>query len=455
MNETFDKMMDFNRRDFLRRGSLATVMAMLGGVELVAQTTNTPAGDTKPVGPKVKIGVIGTGPWGREIINTLARLPQADVAAVCDNYPAYLKRGANAAPGATATDNYQTILDNKEITSVVVSTATHQHKDIVLAALKAGKHVYCEAPLAHTLEDARAIALAAKALPGQVFQAGYQMRSDPQRLFILPFIRSGALGKSVFARSQYHKKQSWRQTSPNPEREKAINWRLSKETSLGLLGEVGTHQIDQATWYLNGLPTAVTGFGSTILWQDGRDVPDTIQAVLEFPGGVNMIYDATLANSFDSEYEMLYGSDAAVMFRESKAWMFKEVDAALLGWEVYAMKETFHKETGIVLKLGGSKSVDQVKAQQAEEPYTNTPLSFALANFLRNAGTYTTAARDYVDSFGADDPDGLKEHMSKVPRQPAAGYLEGYQATVIAIKGNEAVNTAKRVAIPKEMYELS
>ena len=67
-------------------------------------------------------------------------------------------------------------------------------------------------------------------------------------------------------------------------------------------------------------------------------MPDTVQAVFEFPGGVRMIYDATLANSFDGEYEMLYGSDAALMMRESKAWMFKEVDSPLLGWEVYADK---------------------------------------------------------------------------------------------------------------------
>ncbi len=183
------------------------------------------------------------------------------------------------------------------------------------------------------------------------------MRSDPQRHFLLPFIRSGALGKTVLARAQWHKKTSWRSASPNPEREKALNWRLSKATSLGLIGEIGSHQIDQAGWFLNGLPKAVTGFGSVMFWKDDRDVPDTIQAVLEFPGGVQMIYDATLANSFDGEYEMLYGSDAAIMMRESKAWMFKEVDSPLLGWEVYADKMTFYKETGIALVAGKSKAV--------------------------------------------------------------------------------------------------
>ena len=106
---------------------------------------------------------------------------------------------------------------------------------------------------------------------------------------------------------------------------------------------------------MNALPTAVTGFGSINFWKDDRDVPDTVQAVFEFPGDVRMIYDATLANSFDGEYEMLYGSDAAIMMRESKAWMFKEVDSPLLGWEVYAAKLKVFNDTGIALVAGASK----------------------------------------------------------------------------------------------------
>src|SRR5258705_83552 len=80
-------------------------------------------------------------------------------------------------------------------------------------------------------------AVAAREAKTSFFQSGLQMRSDPQRLFLLPFIRSGALGKSFMARAQWHKKTSWRTASSNPEQEKLLNWRLSKETSLGLIGE--------------------------------------------------------------------------------------------------------------------------------------------------------------------------------------------------------------------------
>jgi predicted dehydrogenase len=459
MSENENKGLDFNRRDFLKSGSVATLMTMLGsGVEIFAQTNAAPSGESKWTRPKLKTAIIGLGNRGREIVNTLALLEEVDLTTICDSYPASIKRSASSAPGATQTEDYKTILENKDIKAVIVATPTHQHKDIVLAALKAGKHVYCEAPLANTIEDAKTIALAAREAKQFVFQAGLQMRSDKQRHFLLPFIRSGALGPSVMARAQFHKKQSWRATSPKPEREKELNWRLEKAISVGLIGEIGIHAIDQAGWLLNIRPNAATGFGSIAFWKDGREVPDTVQAVIEYPGGVLMNYEATLANSFDADYEMLFGSDAAVMLRESKAWMFKEADSPLLGWEVYARKETFYKETGIALVANASKSVTAKEPAQ-ESPFKNTPLFYALTNFIRTSADVTAAKEDFIANFGGDDQDALAEaaqkmHKLAVTNRPAAGYLEGFRATVTAIKANEAIVTSKRIEFKPEWYEL-
>ena len=93
----------FNRREFIKGGSFATLMTMLGGVELFAQTNQEPAAETKPAASKIKCAVIGLGPWGREILDQLGRLPQAEVVAICDNYPAMLKRSATKAPAAAPT----------------------------------------------------------------------------------------------------------------------------------------------------------------------------------------------------------------------------------------------------------------------------------------------------------------------------------------------------------------
>src|ERR1051325_5959935 len=157
MNTPDSQSSDLNRRDFLRGGSVATLLSVLGGVELIRPPSAKAIDVDKLAGPKVPCGVIGLGPQGRELVNTLTLQKEAEVVAVCDKYPASLKRGANAAPKAKAVDDYRKILDDKEVKAVFIATPTHQHREVALAALEAGKHVYCEAPLANTIDDARTI----------------------------------------------------------------------------------------------------------------------------------------------------------------------------------------------------------------------------------------------------------------------------------------------------------
>jgi predicted dehydrogenase len=459
MNENENNSPGFNRRDFLKSGSFATMMTMMGGVELMTHATAT-AAESQSVKDPVKVAVIGLGAWGREIVSALLRVPEkqkaayGEIAALCDTYPGALRRAAKEVPNAKQVPDYKAVLEDKDIRAVVIATPTHQHKEIVLAAIKAGKHVYCEAPLANTIDDAREIAAAAKAAPYLVFQAGLQRRADPERHFLVPFIRAGSLGQIVMARAQWHNKTSWRAAAPSPEREAAVNWRMDKAISLGLMGELGSHQIDQTSWFLNANPVSVSGIGSVLFWKDGREVPDTVQALIEYPGGIYLNYDATLVSSFDADYEVLYGSEATVVLRGSNAWMFKEVDSRLFGFEVYCRKENFNDQTGIALVADASKSVPG-EAKPNEVPFAKSALSHALDNFLLNANDLIYGERDYKASYGEDDVQGLREDLAKKPRRDSAGYAEGYRAAVIAIKANEAILTGRRIELKPESYELT
>lgn len=452
---------EFHRREFVKGASMAAIMAMMGGVEVRAQTpaaTNAePALTVLPVGPAVNYGIIGLGPWAREIIAQLGKLPNAPVVALCDKFPKALNRAGEAAPKAQKYDDYKKLLEDKNVQAVIVSTPTHLHKEIVLAALAAGKHVYCEAPLAHTVEDAHAIAAAAKANIKCLFHAGLQTRSHPHRQFLVPFVKSGAAGRAVAARAQYHKKGSWAQTSSNPEREKEINWRLNKEVSTGLAGEIGIHQIDLISMLLIQRPKAVTGIGAILNPdnKDGREVPDTIQAIIEYPEGVNMVYEASLANSFDADYEILHGTFAALVMRGTRGWMFKEVDSPLLGWEVYAKRESFFGETGIVLRAGATSQKNAVgKNAGSDDPYPNSPLYYALEDFTANVGVYDAAVKDYVSLFGDSDLKGLADQLAPLKLKAFPGWKEGYEATVAAIKTNEAVTKKTRVELPASLFAV-
>ena len=460
MNKASDNN-GYNRRDFLKSGSVATLMTMLGGVELVAQTNQTVTTPGEEIPPQpTTVAVIGLGTWGREIMNNLARMKVAIIAGLCDNYEASLNRVAKDFPKTFKTKDYHEILSKPEIKAVVVATPTHLHKQIVIDALKAGKHVYCEMPLAHTIEDARAIAEAAKAAPKQKFQAGLQLRSDdggdPKgiggRYWALKFVKTGAIGKPLMVRSQWHAKTSWRAASSNAEREKALNWRLDKAVSLGLMGEIGVHQLDQTTWFLRQLPVAITGFGGVMSYQDGREIPDTVQAIVEYPGGVRLSYDATLGNSFDAAYDIFYGSDAAMMIRDNREWLFQEVDCPQMGWEPYSRKEAFYKASGIVLAANASKLVVKPKAGESPGP-ENTPIYFALDNFLRNTVDLDNKIEGSAELL-KDDPSAINDVLADVKKRPSAGYVEGLQATIIGIKANEAVLTGKRVELNPKLYEL-
>lgn len=428
------EMNRFNRRDFIGAGVSAFGLGfvaeeILADPEPLRQTQEAP-------GAPVGCVLVGFGVQGQEILAALGKMQAAPVVAVCDTYsaPLLVKKAKAVAPQAAFETDYRKALSMPGVQAVFVATPTHKHAQIVQDALQAGKHVYCEAPLSNTIEEAKAIARTGAAAK-TVFQAGLQMRSNKMNRHILNFVRSGALGNVTGGSAQWRKRGSWRRAGATPERERDLNWRLAKATSIGLPGEIGIHQFDVYSWYLGAQPVAVTGFGGVLGYRDhGMQVADTIQCVLEYPKGVRVGYDATLTNSFDGSYESLYGTDAAMIIRDQRGWMIKEADASLLGWEVYARKDKFSVGdadygTGIALVADATKLIAQGKKPgEIGTDLTKTALYQSLAAFL----------------------DAVRKES-----KPNAGALEGYQATVAAIKTHEAVSAGTRIEFQKEWFVLS
>lgn len=418
-----------DRRKFIKKGGLGTLAGLVGGGQAVriAQAVPEPWRQA-PADEVVRCGLIGFGQWGRVLAETVEDVPELRLAAICDTYAPMLRRAQRAHPDATRHEDYRELLDNPDLDAVLIATPTHQHTRIVVDALAAGKHVYCEAPLAHTPEEARVIGEAANKAPDQIFQTGLFLRTEPQYRSVFQFIRSGAVGDPVMARAQWHSKESWRRSSPSREREIEQNWRLDRALSLGLVGEVGLQQLDGAAWILGEMPSSVMGFGSTMLWKDGREVPDTVQAVFTFPSGQNLMFDATLASSFDAAYETIYGSFSTIMLRDQKAWMFKEVDAPMLGWEVYARKDKFYKESGVALVANATKLDALGQDPTADDPNLKSPLWHGLKAFADNF------------FFG--------------PYPAVAGQQLGYAMTVLAHAAKRSLITGQRVELSDADYTL-
>jgi len=414
-----------SRRDFLKTAA-ASLLVVFSEEEIIKGAFRQ---DEKPVGPPVKYGVIGLGQWGKEILSTLARSQAAQVTALSDTYEQALTKGKEIAPKAATFADYRKLIESPDVEAVIIATPTPTHKEIALAAIQAGKHVYCEAPLATTVEDARAIAVAAQAAPKLKFQSGLQGRSNSLYRHVLKFVKTGVLGTPAQVTAQWNKKQSWRRMAASPERERDLNWRLSKATSAGLIGEIGIHHLDLVNWYLKSQPVAASGYSALVSWKDGRDVPDTVQAVIEYPNNVRMVFSSTLVSSFSESFTVFQGSNSSLMMREKRSWLIKEADSPLLGWEVYARKEEVHNETGIAMVADATKIIEAGKEPGKDGPVepTQTPLYLALDDFAR--AIRTDAAT------------------------PASA-LDGYVATIATIKANEAAITGSRIAFDKSWFEL-
>ena len=163
-------------------------------------------------------------------------------------------------------------------------------------------------------------------------------------------------------------------------------------------------------------------------WNDGRDVQDTVQCIVEYPKNVRFNYDATLVNSFGGAYEMFMGADSAVLLQDLRAWMIKETDSPLLGWEVYAKKEKVMDDTGIVLVANATKILSAGGTPSLTQRIRRKlPLYYSVEHFATC----------------------IKEN-----KKPDNGAEEGYRATVVALKANEAVSSGSKVEFQKEWFDI-
>lgn len=418
-----------DRRDFLK-GAAATVALLVAAEGLgLSDAAAAEATDDTPIpGPPVKLGVIGLGAWGKDIVTQLAQMPSASVTGICDTYATYVTRAGKIAPNAKTFSDYKQLLASPDVEAVVIATPSHLHKEITLAAIAADKHIYCEAPIASSIDEAKVIALAGQGSK-KAFQVGLQGRTNPLFLHVSKFVKSGCMGDVAEAHAQLNRRQSWRRRAPTPERENELNWRLSRQTSAGLVGEIGIHSLDLANWYLDATPVSVIGFGTIAGWNDGRDVPDTVQCVIEYPKNVRMVLTSTLVNSFSGDYTLFQGSASSLMMRDDRGWMIKEADSALIGWEGYARKEPVYDETGICMIASASKILAAGKdpAKEGALKPAHTSLYSALESFTRS----------------------IRENS-----KAAAGALEGYQAAVTAIKANDAILAGSKIVYTPDMFEL-
>lgn len=277
------------------------------------------------------LGFIGVGSRGQELLRHFLRVPGVRAAAVCDVHaPRFDEVRKILGADAPAFVDYRALLDRRDVDAVVVATPPKLHREHMIAALESGKPVYGEKSLGFSLEDCDAIRSAA-ARTGRIFQVGHQYRHATWFARAVERARSGELGTVTHVDGYWHRNSSWRRPVADPRLERLLNWRLYRVTSGGLMAELGSHQVDVASWVFGDLPESVIGEGGLDYYRDGRDVNDNVKAIFRYPGGRTFSFSAITTNAERGFQIWIYGTRGSVRLTPEDAAFFGERSARRRG----------------------------------------------------------------------------------------------------------------------------
>jgi len=225
-------------------------------------------------GKKHRFGVIGAGLWGEAHAEVYATHPWAELAAVCDSDRSRAERVAKRFGAPRVYTDYREMVKDPGVDAVAVATPDFAHRDPVVAAAKAGKHVHSEKPLATSREDAEAIAAAVRA-SGVTYMVDFHARWNPPFAIARKNIEEGTLGRIMSAYFRLN------DTISVPT--SMLSW-ASKSSILWFLG---SHTVDTLRFLLADEVERVYSVSrAEVLRERGIDVPDLYQSVLEFRSGV-------------------------------------------------------------------------------------------------------------------------------------------------------------------------
>lgn len=360
-------MPGMDRRSFLKSSAMAGAVAAAPGLRRVAGSPNE----------KFRVACMGVRGRGRRLLYDFAAMPEVEVVTICDVDTRLFDERVKAVEErqgvrpATETD-FRRLLDDKSIDAIVMGTPTHWHAIPTILACQAGKHVYVEKPASHNMKEGQAMIRAARKYD-RVVQVGIQSRSGRNYEEACDYIRTGVLGKVMFAKGWETARQKsigfppdgspppgvdydmWLGPAPerpfNPMRFHS-NWRWFFDYGCGDLGNDGVHRTDYARRGLAAgfegqgkklpdWPSAVATSGGKYFFDDAQEWPDTLIVTWDYPGATLM-------------YEMRLWSRPPLEGYAEGAAVYGENGYVIIGnggWRAHGPK-------GEVIKTGGSLKAD-------------------------------------------------------------------------------------------------
>ncbi len=333
-----------------------TFMASTVAATFTASSARRVAG----AGERIRLGIIGTGSRGSYLMRETNKIGGIQWMAVCDAWDVRRDRGASIADATGSSvakdSDYRRLLDRKEIDGVIVATWDNLHAQISVDACKAGKDVYVEKPMTSLPLQGHGVVKAAREYK-RIVQVGMQQRSMPNFIEAKQkVVDAGHLGRVHMVRTIWNANSGYLEKPPQGMEKKpgGLDW----EACLGWLpkipwdpkryfnrfaywdlstgGQTGglfVHMVDVVHWYLNLLkPLSAVAGGGIYQYADGRDTPDNINLILEYPEKINVTFEATLTDMIpkDSADIIFMGSGGRLsIFRQGYTYLPAKENASV------------------------------------------------------------------------------------------------------------------------------
>jgi len=312
-----------NRREFMQRSALS-------GAAMGMAWKDSRGEDSGPLAPaspndRITVGMIGVGARAQELMQAIMTLPNTEIVGVSDAYKGRVERAIARTKGrAKAVKDYREIIGDKSIDTVVIATPDHWHASLAIEAVRAGKDVYIEKPMTYTCEEGNNIIAEVKK-SGRILQVGSQGMSSRIQQKAREIIASGKLGQVTMIRAFYNRNTAggawiypippdastqtvdWEMfLGPAPKRPvdyaRFFRWRCYQDYSGGIATDLFVHLVTSIHYMMNAkMPSNVVAMGQLYRWKESRDVPDTINAILEYPEGFTANLSSTFNNQLSSE----------------------------------------------------------------------------------------------------------------------------------------------------------
>jgi len=328
---------ELNRRSFLKSAGAASAATLLAPGVYALPALQAEQAVPVSANDHIQIALIGAGGQGQGDTKTALEVPGVKLVAVADCYDGRLEHSKELwGDDIFTTRDYREILARKDVDAVIIGTPDHWHKQASVDAMKAGKDVYCEKPMIHVYADGPEMIETARAT-NRILQVGSQRVSSIMYAKAKELLASGAIGQLNMVTAYWDRNSAigaWDYTVPldaSPDTcdwprflgtapripfnaEQFFQWRKWKAYGTGVAGDLFVH-LFSGTHFITGAhgPTRGMATGGLRFWKDGRDVPDVMLGLFDYPEGFNLNLRVNFVNGgSESEGLTFTGSEGII-----------------------------------------------------------------------------------------------------------------------------------------------